>query len=78
MHLLPHDIAALPMPAALLDEAGSVMDHSPEWRDHGPHPTMYRLGPLTLVVNDDDQSADVDVLMTQLRQTIHTGADAAR
>jgi len=77
MQLLPHDIAALPMPAALLDEAGAVMDQSPEWTAGGSHPTIYRLGRLTLVVNDDAQSVGVELLIGRLRQAIRAGADAA-
>jgi hypothetical protein len=78
------EIADLPLAAALVDTAGTVIARTPEWDGHGPGAVSYPVRSVRLVVRTQPASSQCDALLGRLLDTIDaaasrlTGAQAQR
>src|ERR1700733_4222676 len=68
------EIAELPLAAALVDAAGTVIARTPEWDGPGPGAVSYPVRSVRLVVRTQPASAQCDELLTRLLDAIEAAA----
>jgi hypothetical protein len=74
MRLEPREVPALPLVAALVDRAGTLVAATPEWDGPGPGTLTYHAGQGSLLVGPDSPVPQLDFLMTNLLDEIEITA----
>lgn len=74
MNLSLAEIAELPLAAALIDAAGTVIARTPEWDGPGPGAVSYPVRSVRLVVRTQPASAQCDELLTRLLDAVESAA----